>query len=111
MSTQLLLFEIETVPLSVFWVFFVMFGLGGFFLVRLHPLFLIPILLIISFFFWVQTIDLHDPDIESGIIRQEGYSYIIYLYLLVLIGPIVLSLAGMLAFIRRLDKKNSCIKT
>lgn len=109
MSMQLLLFEIETVPLSVFWGFFVIFGIGGFFLVRLHPLFLIPILLIISLFYWVQMVEI--SDLEPGIIKQEGYSYIVYFYWLVLIGPTLLSLAGIPAFIRRYDQKNSCIRT
>lgn len=107
MSMQLLLFEIETVPLSVFWGFFLIFGIGGFFLVRLHPLFLIPILLTISLFYWVQMVEF--SDLEPKIIRQEGDSYIVYFYWLVLIGPTLLSLAGIPAFIRRYDKTKTLV--
>ena len=80
MSVQMLLFEIETVPISMFWVFFVIFGIGGFFLVRLHPLFIVPTLLIIFLFYLTQAVEIHS-DLEPGIIKQEGESYIIRLLL------------------------------
>ena len=106
MSMDLLLFEIETVPLSVFWSFFLIFGIGGFLLVRLHPLFLIPILLLVFFFYLLQMTEIHS-DLEPGIIKQEGYSYIVYFYLLVLIGPAILSLAGIPAWFRQRKKKKT----
>jgi TRAP-type mannitol/chloroaromatic compound transport system permease small subunit len=88
----------------VFWGFFVIFGIGGFFLVRRHPLFLIPILLLVFLFYWSQAIEIHS-DLEPEIIKQEGYIYIVYFRWLVLIGPLLLSVAGIPAYIKRWDKK------
>ena len=104
MIAQLLLFEIETVPLSVFWGFFLIFGIGGFFLVRRHALFLIPILLLVFLSYWLQATEIYS-DLEPAIIKQEGYSYIVYFRWLVLIGPLLLSVAGIPAYIKRQDKE------
>ncbi|HEX8288061.1 MAG TPA: hypothetical protein VF556_08700 [Pyrinomonadaceae bacterium] len=100
----MLLFEIETVPLSVFWGFFVIFEIGGFLLVRHHPLFLVPILPFVFLFYWSQAFEIHS-DLEPAIINQEGHSYLVYFSWLVLIGPLLLSIAGIRAYIQRLDKK------
>lgn len=64
-------------------------------MVRLSPLFLLPILVMIVFIFLILTIDITDASFVPAIIKQEGFSYVVQAYATLLIGPIILAFLGL----------------
>ena len=111
MSMLLLLFEVmgEMPSLSVLWGFFLIFGVGGFLLVRLHPAFLIPILLVVLMYSFLLIDDINDVQLGPQIIREAGYSYIAQVYSTIVIGPTILSSLGVIAWLWRRNNNKQMV--
>jgi len=96
-----LLFEVmdKELSLSFIWIYFGSIAIGGFFLVRKHPAFLLLVvplwLLAAPLHFW----ELNDEYVGPHILQEAGYTYIIQSYIAMIIGA-VLPLIGLILWIR-----------
>lgn len=95
----------EFPTIAFLWGFFLIVGVGGFLLTRLHPAFLLPILLIIVVFSAGPIVEIHS-DLYPQIIREAGYGYLFHFYAAIPIGSTVLPCMGIVAWYKRHKKNN-----
>ena len=91
MNQLLLLFEIldKEPSLSFIWGFFLAMGIGGFFLTRKHPAFLLLVLLFVFAFASLIISEINAPYVGPDIIREAGRGYVVQSYIAITIGTVI----------------------
>jgi len=91
MKQLLFLFEVmdKEPSLSFIWGFFLVMGIGGFFLTRKHPAFLLLILLFVYAFASLIISEINDPYVGPAIIQEAGQGYIVQSYIAITIGTVI----------------------
>lgn len=110
MNFPLLMFEVmgEFPSVEFLWGFFLVIGVGGFLLVRFHPVFLLPILLIVFLISLGLITDIHS-DLYPSIIREAGFKYLVHFYVAMPIGSTILPFLGLIAWFKRGERNNTDI--
>ena len=106
MSQILLFFEVmdKEPSLPFIWGFFLVLGIGGFFLTRKRPIFLLPILFLLCSCALPIISELNDPHVGPAIISEAGETYVTQGYFAIIAG-ILLPLCGLLAWFLKSEKK------
>ena len=104
----LLLFEVmdKEFPLEFICLYSLLVGFGGFWLTRWNPVFVVLPFLLALFSAYALLTEINDPYVGPAILSEAGYSYVIFIYVSIILG-FVLPLAGIPAWAVRRRQKRS----
>lgn len=102
----LLLFEVmdKEPSLSFIWGYFLIVGIGGFFLIRKHPSFLLLILPLVLFIAVGMIEEINDPYVGPAIIQEAGKGYVTQSYFAITIGTVIPFFGVLAWYLKRNDK-------